>query len=155
MKGLVVLAAIAVSLSQDAAPPAVEVQRLIVASAERHGVPPWIGLRVAEVESQFDCYARGSAGELGPLQIKPATARDLGFDGPDSELRSCGAGLEWGMKHLAEAMARGGVWKHQQGLFAKRRSVAALAYETKVTGAPLEDERRTASVRPNILLARQ
>jgi hypothetical protein len=59
------------------------------------------------------------------------------------------------MKHLAEALARGGVWKHQQGLFAKKRSVAALAYETKVTGAPLEDERRTAEVGPNILLARR
>ena len=155
MKGLVVLAAIAVSLSQDAAPSANDVQRLIVAAADRHGVPPWIALRVAEVESQFDCYARGRAGELGPLQIKPATARDLGFKGPDSELRSCGAGLEWGMKHLAEAMDRGGVWRHQQGLFAKKRSIAALAYETKVTGAPLEDERRATTVVPSIVLARQ
>ncbi len=154
MKGLLVLAAIAVSLSQDVAPPAVEVQRLVAAAAERHGVPIWIAIRVAEVESQFDCYARGKAGELGPLQIKPATARDLGFKGPDSELRSCGAGLEWGMKHLAEAMARGGVWKHQQGLFAKKRSVAALAYERKVTGTPLEDE-RIAETRSNIVLARQ
>lgn len=152
MKGLLVLAAIAVSLSQDVSPPAGDVERLVLAAADRNGVPGWIGLRVAQVESRLDCHALGRHGELGPLQIKPTTARDLGFKGSDSELQSCGAGLEWGMKHLAMALARGGVWKHQQGLYAKSRSTFAKAYEKKVTGWPLEDDREIVA-KPRIVLA--
>lgn len=85
-----------------------EVQRLITAAASRHGVPHAAALRIAHVESGFRCNARGRAGELGPLQIKPATARGLGYRGPASALASCGAGLEWGMRHLSVAYRRCG-----------------------------------------------
>jgi hypothetical protein len=108
------------------------VQKLIAASAERYGVPKSLALKVAKVESSFTCDAEGRAGELGPLQIKPATARMIGYKGLISALRSCGAGLEWGMKHLAMALSAGGLWKHNQGLAAKRKSPAAAEYERKV-----------------------
>ena len=44
------------------------VQKLIVATAERYGVPKFLALKVAKVESSFTCDAEGKAGELGPLQ---------------------------------------------------------------------------------------
>ena len=151
IKSLLLLTAIAVSLSQDAAPSPGEVQRLVIAEAQRQGVPVWIGLRVVQVESHFNCYALGSAGELGPLQIKPATARILGYKGDDAELRSCRAGLEWGMKHLALALERGGVWKHQQGLWAKEKNPAAQAYEVAIFGIPPEDSRAGLRASPNVV----
>jgi hypothetical protein len=108
------------------------VQKLIVATAERYGVPRFLALKVAKMESSFICDAEGKAGELGPLQIKPETARMIGYRGVVSALRSCGAGLEWGMKHLALAIRAGGVWKHNQGLAAKYKNPAAAEYERKV-----------------------
>jgi hypothetical protein len=113
------------------------VQRLIVTTAERYGVPTFLALKVAKVESSFTCDAEGKAGELGPLQIKPATARMIGYHGLISALRSCGAGLEWGMKHLALAIRAGGVWKHNQGLAAKVKSPAAAEYERRVMSQSL------------------
>jgi hypothetical protein len=113
------------------------VQKLIVTTAERYGVPIFLALKVAKVESSFTCDAEGKAGELGPFQIKPATARMIGYRGLISALRSCGAGLEWGMKHLALAIRAGGVWKHNQGLAAKVKSPAAAEYERRVMSQSL------------------
>jgi soluble lytic murein transglycosylase-like protein len=125
------------------------VQKLIVTTAERYGVPKFLALKVAQFESSFTCDAEGKAGELGPLQIKPETARMIGYRGLISALRSCGAGLEWGMKHLALAIRSGGVWKHNQGLAAKVKSPAAAEYERKVMSQtlisnPLEGTRSVA-----------
>lgn len=94
---------------------------LVQQSAQRHGVPVALAIAVSHVESRHRCDARGAAGELGPLQIKPATARGLGYSGPASALRSCGAGLEWGMRHLAVAYRRcgtkaGAARLHNRGL---------------------------------------
>ena len=108
------------------------VQKLIVTTAERYGVPKFLALKVAKLESSFSCDAEGKAGELGPLQIKPETARMIGYRGVIAALRSCGAGLEWGMKHLALAIQAGGVWKHNQGLWAKQRSFYGTKYERTV-----------------------
>jgi len=113
------------------------VEQLIVTTAERYGVPTLIALKVAKVESSFTCDAQGKAGELGPLQIKPATARMIGYRGVISALQSCGAGLEWGMKHLALALRAGGVWKHKQGLAAKVKSPSAAEYERRVMSQSL------------------
>jgi soluble lytic murein transglycosylase-like protein len=86
-------------------------------SAQRHGVPVRVALATIRHESGGRCNARGSAGELGPLQIKPATARGLGYRGPAGALATCGAGLEWGMRHLALAYAKcGHVGPHNYGL---------------------------------------
>jgi hypothetical protein len=127
----VILACTPVQASND-------IFRMVAAAANRHGISATLALRVVKIESGFDCDAQGSAGELGPLQIKPATARLIGYQGAISALRSCGAGLEWGMKHLAMAIRAGGVWKHNQGLWAKSKSAQAAAYEKKVMEAKLQ-----------------
>lgn len=103
--------------------------------ATRHGVPAGLALAVARIESNMRCQARGRAGELGPLQIKPATARGLGYNGPASALNSCGAGLEWGMRHLAVAYRRcgsaaGAAALHNRGLAS---ACTRTAYSHRVT----------------------
>jgi Transglycosylase SLT domain len=112
-----------------------DIIRMIAAAAQRHGISALIALKVAKIESGFNCSAQGREGELGPLQIKPATARLIGYAGAVSALKSCGAGLEWGIIHLAMAIKAGGVWKHNQGLWAKSKSPQAAAYEQKVMQA--------------------
>jgi Transglycosylase SLT domain len=132
MKRLLLLGFLAVVLTGDVSTTSADNRNLIIAAAERHGVPIALALRVAEVESQCDCFARGSHGELGPLQIKPATAKLIGYQGPEGPLQSCNEGLEWGMKHLSLALRRGGVWKHNQGLWAKQRNTNGIKYERTV-----------------------
>jgi soluble lytic murein transglycosylase-like protein len=137
MRGLtiVLLATLLVSATAQASS---DVFRMVTAAANRYGVSASLALKVVKIESGFDCQAQGSAGELGPLQIKPATARLLGYQGSISALQSCGAGLEWGMKHLAMAIRGGGIWKHNQGLWAKAKSAMGAAYERRVLSAILE-----------------
>jgi soluble lytic murein transglycosylase-like protein len=112
-----------------------DIARRIAEVASRHGVPARLALAVARIESNMRCQARGSQGELGPLQIKPATARGLGYSGPAAALNSCGAGLEWGMRHLAIAYLRcgsaaGAAALHNRGLAA---SCSRTAYSNSVT----------------------
>ncbi len=102
------------------------------AAARRFGVPVSTALAVCRLESGFRCSAVGRAGELGLLQIKLATARALGYRGSRRGLLRCSTGAYWGMKHLALAIRKGGVWKHNQGLYAKRPTRAARAYARKV-----------------------
>ena len=139
MRGVFCLVAFIVILTSVPVQASSDVYRMVAAAANRHGISPLLALRVVKVESGFDCTAQGSAGELGPLQIKPATARLIGYEGAISALRSCGAGLEWGMKHLAMAVRAGGVWKHNQGLWAKSKSAQAAAYEKKVMATMLSN----------------
>lgn len=53
---------------------------LISAAARRHGLEPAVLMALIEKESSFNPNARGSAGEIGLGQIKPATAKELGID---------------------------------------------------------------------------
>lgn len=97
-------------------------------AAQRHGVPVRVALATIRLESGGRCNARGRAGELGPLQIKPATARGLGYSGPVGALATCGAGLEWGMRHLALAYRKcGHVGPHNYGLGGGCRHTAYVA----------------------------
>lgn len=89
----------------------------IDAAARRHGVPVRIARATVRIESHGRCNARGRHGELGPLQIKLSTARGLGYRGSAAALATCGAGLEWGMRHLAIAIRMcGHVGPHNYGL---------------------------------------
>ena len=98
--------------------------------AQAYGIPVHIAAATIKLESGGRCNARGRAGELGPLQIKPATARGLGYTGPTSALATCGAGLEWGLRHLALAYRKcGHVGLHNKGLGG---SCARSSYTMKV-----------------------
>lgn len=75
---------------------------LISAAATLAGVPVELAIRVARRESGLRCQAVGAGRYFGPLQILPASARGFGFRGSVRELNSCGAGLFYGMAHLAQ-----------------------------------------------------
>lgn len=78
------------------------VVNLIHQEADRQGVPRDLAIKVAKRESGLRCNAYNKKdGTSGLFQLKPATARGLGFRGNTSELLSCNAGLTFGMKHLA------------------------------------------------------
>ena len=94
---------------------------LIQRSAERHGVPVRLALAVSQVESRHRCNAIGRVGERGPLQIRPETAHGLGYRGSAAGLTNCGAGLDYGMRHLAVAWRKcgtkaGAMRLHNRGL---------------------------------------
>jgi soluble lytic murein transglycosylase-like protein len=90
------------STPEGAGIPQTHVSQMIKSSAGRHGVPEWLALRVAWVESRHRCgVANPRTGASGPLQVLPSTARAMGYSGGAGGLRNCGTGLEYGMRHLA------------------------------------------------------
>jgi soluble lytic murein transglycosylase-like protein len=97
--------------------------------APKHGVPTWFALRIAKVESNYTPHVRGAAGEYGVYQLKCATAREIGFRGQCSALLKPEVNVEYGLKHLREAMRRSNgnlklaASKHNGGL-GRRKLVA-------------------------------
>lgn len=62
--------------------------------AAAYGVPPEIALAVAQRESGFQSWVVGGKGELGVMQILPATAAALGVNAADPETNiKAGVGL--------------------------------------------------------------
>ncbi|WP_244293972.1 lytic transglycosylase domain-containing protein [Pannonibacter carbonis] len=111
---------------------------LIDAAARKHGVPLALAHAVVRVESNYNPGARGSAGEVGLMQIKPATARGLGFRGSVKALYDPATNLEWGMRYLAAAhkLASGDtcgtILRYNAGHFAKRMNPVSKRYCGKV-----------------------
>ena len=79
------------------------VQNIVKAEAIRQGVPVSLALSVARHESGFKCHLVGKAGERGVMQIKPATARGIGYRGSASGLSHCATGIRYGMMYLKMA----------------------------------------------------
>lgn len=109
---------------------------LVSAAAQVAGIPLHIAHAVVRTESRYNPRARGRAGELGLMQIKPATARGLGFRGAASGLFDPAENLRWGMRYLRLAIARGGpgcagVSLYQSGIYARPR---CSAYGRRVLG---------------------
>jgi len=128
---------------------------LVQQAAIRHHVPVDFALRIAKQETGGKggrCGLRGAAGEVGPLQILPATARGMGYRGVASA--TCEAQVDAGMAHLAKC------WRHfkiewmaaachnqghrtiQTGKFAK----SAKRYAAAATGVAIKTTRKAAHV---------
>ncbi|QFT31018.1 Membrane-bound lytic murein transglycosylase C precursor [Labrenzia sp. THAF82] len=111
---------------------------LIRKAAAKHGVPVKIAKAVVEVESNFNPRARGRAGEVGLMQIKPATARGIGYRGSTKALYDPATNLEWGMKYLAGAHQKAGgdlcgtILRYNAGHYAKRMNPVSRRYCSKV-----------------------
>lgn len=60
-----------------------EVRQMVRAEAIRQDVDPDLAERLARQESGFNPVARSKAGAIGPMQLMPGTARDLGVDPED------------------------------------------------------------------------
>ncbi|MBS9720931.1 transglycosylase SLT domain-containing protein [Tianweitania sp. BSSL-BM11] len=106
--------------------------------ASAYGVPVSLAHAVISVESNYRQDARGSAGEIGLMQIKPATARMLGYTGSTKGLYDPDTNIKYGMKYLAKAHDLGGgttcgtILKYNAGHAAKRMNPISAAYCAKV-----------------------
>lgn len=109
-----------------------DAKKYVRAAAAQYGVPVNIALKVCRVEST-NCHCatrRGRAGEVGPMQILPRTARGIGMS-----VNGCRNQVFAGVKYLSMALARGGVWKYNAGLYAKKKTKYAARYERLVNNA--------------------
>lgn len=111
---------------------------LVTKVAAKHGVPAALANAVVTVESNYNPGVRGSAGEVGLMQIKPATARGMGFRGTVKTLYDPATNLEWGMRYLAEAHRRAGgdlcgtILRYNAGHYARRMNPVSRRYCQKV-----------------------
>lgn len=111
---------------------------LIVKYARQYGVPSNLAHAVMRVESNFNPKARGAAGEVGLMQIKPATARMMGFRGSVKQLYNPETNIRWGMEYLAKAHQLGGgqlcqtILRYNAGHGAKRMNPISKRYCGKV-----------------------
>lgn len=112
--------------------------KLIKTYAKKYGVPVELAHAVVKVESNFNPKARGSAGEIGLMQIKPATARSIGYSGSSKGLYDPETNIQFGMKYLAMAQELGGgetcntILKYNAGHGARRMNPVSAAYCRKV-----------------------
>jgi soluble lytic murein transglycosylase-like protein len=111
---------------------------LIKTYARQYGVPVDLAHAIVRVESNFNSKARGSAGEIGLMQIKPATARMMGYTGTAKGLYDPETNIKFGMKYLARAHDLGGgttcgtILKYNAGHGAKRMNPVSKNYCGKV-----------------------
>jgi Transglycosylase SLT domain len=76
---------------------------LITQEAERTGLDPPLVDAVIKVESDYRPDVIGAAGEIGLMQVRPSTARLLGFGGTDRELAEPATNVRLGVTYLAKA----------------------------------------------------
>ena len=113
---------------------------LIERFAAENDVPPEFAHAIVEIESRFRPDVRGRAGEIGLMQIKPATARLMGFRGPAKALFDPETNIRYGMKYLAKARRLGDstvcgtILKYNAGHAARRMNRVSRAYCEKVKG---------------------
>jgi soluble lytic murein transglycosylase-like protein len=111
---------------------------IVARHAAANGVPIDLAHAVIEVESNYRPGVRGRAGEVGLMQIKPATARGVGFRGTVRSLFDPETNIKYGMKYLGEAHRLGGgtvcgtILKYNAGHAARRMNKVSSAYCGKV-----------------------
>ena len=55
-------------------------KRLIVKTAQKLGVDPYVALSIAKIESNFDASSKSRGGAIGLFQLNPSTAKRLGIN---------------------------------------------------------------------------
>lgn len=128
----------AYTTSQTQATQARPYEALIEKYAKKHNVPVNLAHAIVQTESSYNAQARGAAGEVGLMQIKPMTARGLGYSGSIKKLYEPATNLEYGMKYLAQAHKLGGgdtcrtILKYNAGHGAKKMNPVTQRYCSKV-----------------------
>ncbi|MHC5652684.1 lytic transglycosylase domain-containing protein [Stappia sp.] len=111
---------------------------IIRTEARKHGIPVELAHAIVKVESNYNPRARGRHGEIGLMQIKPQTARGVGFSGSAKALYDPKTNITYGMKYLAGARKRAGgdlcgtILRYNAGHFAKRMNPVSKRYCAKV-----------------------
>jgi Transglycosylase SLT domain len=144
--GIVALiAAASCAGSASARPPSDELysgmdlyKRIGEAEALRNKIPFAIVDAVMRVESGYNPQARGDVGEVGLMQILPATADMMGFKGPLEALTEPQTNIAYGTQYLAEAWRLSNqdicttVMKYRAGHAETRFSVKSVDYCRRV-----------------------
>jgi soluble lytic murein transglycosylase-like protein len=113
---------------------------LVSQYAATYGVPVSLAHAVIRVESNYRPNMRGSAGEIGLMQIKPETARMMGYSGPANGLFNPETNIKYGMKYLGMAHQLAGgstcgtILRYNAGHAARRMNPVSEAYCSKVQG---------------------
>lgn len=122
--------------------------RLIIARyALENGISIDLAHAVVTVESNYKPYSRGKAGEVGLMQIKPATAKLMGYQGSMTGLFDPETNIKYGMKYLGKAQRLGDgttcgtILKYNAGHGAKRMNPVSRNYCNKVKGYLAESEK--------------
>jgi soluble lytic murein transglycosylase-like protein len=111
---------------------------LIAKYAKQNDVPVELATAVVQIESNFNPKRRGSAGEIGLMQIKPTTAKLMGYTGKAKGLYDPETNIKFGMKYLAMAQELGGgptcntILKYNAGHGATRMNPISQKYCGKV-----------------------
>jgi soluble lytic murein transglycosylase-like protein len=109
---------------------------LIARHAAANGIPFSLADAVIRIESRYNPHAR-NGGAVGLMQIKPQTARGLGYSGGTAGLTNPDTNLRYGMMYLAQAYRMSGgntcatVMRYQSGHYATRMSGANRSYCSK------------------------
>ncbi len=126
--------------------------KLIEKYAKKYDVPVELAKAVVQVESNYRPTAKGKAGEIGLMQIKPATARLMGYDGPDHGLFDPETNIRFGMKYLAGAHELGDgktcatILRYNAGHGAKRMNRVSQRYCARVEAILESKTQETASL---------
>jgi len=76
---------------------------LIEQEAKKAGLPPDVAESVVRIESNFDPTVIGSVGEIGLMQVRPATAAMMGFRGTAEDLAKPEVNIHYGVTYLGQA----------------------------------------------------
>lgn len=112
------------------------VRDIIARHAAANGVPFALADAVVRIESRYNPRV-SNGGAMGLMQIKPATARGVGFAGSASSLLHAETNVTFGMKYLAQAYRLSGgdvcgtVMRYQSGTYSNHMSAANRAYCSK------------------------
>ena len=113
------------------------INNLVSRYASYYKVPESLVHRVIRRESNYNPAAR-NRDYYGLMQIKPATARMMGYSGSVAGLHDPETNIRYGMKYLAMAQELGGgstcgtILKYNAGHGAKRMNPVSSAYCRKV-----------------------
>jgi hypothetical protein len=96
------------ALDRKDPPDAAGYRAIIAREALAYGVPPELAEAVMAVESSYNPATVGADGEIGLMQLMPATAAMLGFTGTLAELAVPETNIHYGVMYLAGAWQLGG-----------------------------------------------
>ncbi len=113
---------------------------IVQREAALRGVPAALADAVAMVETGYRADAIGTSGEIGIMQVMPATARQLGFSGTLDDLFAPPTNIALGVEYLARAwQASGGsicraLMKYRAGLGEEVMTPLSGQYCTRAIG---------------------
>jgi hypothetical protein len=117
-----------------------EYRAIVERESSALGVPPALVDAVMAVESRYNSASIGMDGEIGLMQVMPATARMLGFSGTPAELATPEINVHYGAKYLAGAWRLAGgdlctaAMKYRAGHGETRFSFLSVEYCLRVRG---------------------